>query len=793
MASPQESRVYLPVEGMTCASCAARIERVLRKQDGVSEAAVNFASGQASVVFDAATIGADALAHSIERAGFRVPPQTQRLNIGGMTCATCAGRIEKVLVKQAGVVSAQVNLASEVATIAFIPGVIDAAAMIRSVEKAGFKAEVAISSAAERQEREKAEAKRSHRELAILLASALLTAPLIAPMVLIPFGTHWMLPGWAQLALAAPVQIVAGARFYTGAWGALRSKSANMDVLVAMGTSAAFILSLVMMTSGGHLYFEGAAAVITFVRFGKWLEGRAKQGTTHAIRALMALRPEKARVRRGDREVEVPPEAVGRGEIVIVKPGERIPVDGRIVEGQSQLDESLLTGESLPQSKQAGDEVTGGSVNGDGLLAIETTNVGNDSTLARIVSMVEEAQASKAPIQHTVDRVSEIFVPAVVAVALLALVGWLVAGAGAETAVINAVSVLVIACPCALGLATPAALMVGTGAAARAGILIKDAYALERTHDVNLVVFDKTGTLTEGKPEVREVLAEKPNAVLALAAAVQAGSEHPLGTAILREARNRELNVEKISEFVALPGKGVVATVGDERVHVGSPRLLEELGFHPEHHFARASELEGQGMTVVWVMNSDRVLGGIAIGDRPRAGAKEAIKALADEGVETLMLTGDNRSAAETIAADLGLSRVIAEVLPGDKAREILALQKTGRIVAMVGDGVNDAPALAAADVGFAMGSGSDVAMHTAGVTLMRSEPRLVADAISISRATTRKIHQNLFWAFAYNTIGLPLAALGFLSPMIAGGAMALSSVSVLTNALLLRRWRPRT
>tara|TARA_R110002096_G_scaffold436021_1_gene665202 strand:+ start:72118 stop:74454 length:2337 start_codon:yes stop_codon:yes gene_type:complete len=776
---------------MTCASCAARIERVLRKQSGVTEASVNFASSKAAVVFDSNAADAESIAQTIERAGFQIPAETHRLQIGGMTCATCTGRIEKVLTREPGVLSAQVNLASEVATIATRPGVVAIDALIAAVERAGFTAQLVRSSAAEREEHARELSRASTRELSILLMSALLTAPLVAPMVLMVFGIHWMLPGWAQLVLATPVQFIAGARFYTGAWGALRSKSANMDVLVAMGTTAAFVLSTVLMSRGGELYFEGAAAVITFVRLGKWLETRAKRGTSQAIRALMDLRPELARVRRGEREIEVPPETVGRGEIVIVRPGERVPVDGKITEGESQLDESLLTGESLPQSKGVGDEVTGGSVNGTGLLAIETTTVGDDSTLARIVQLVEEAQSSKAPIQKTVDRISEVFVPIVVLVALVTLVGWLVAGVATEVAVINAVSVLVIACPCALGLATPAALMVGTGAAAKAGILIKDAPALERTRDVTLVVFDKTGTLTEGKPEVREVLSEEPERLLSLAAAVQYGSEHPLASGIRQAAADRDLQVQPASEFIAIAGKGVRGVVDGQVVHVGSPRLMTELGFDVGAWQERAAELEGQGMTVVWVVENSQIVGGIGIGDRPRDGAREALQGLAAAGIKTLMLTGDNRAAANAIASDLGVGRVIAEVLPGEKAEAVAALQKEGHVVAMVGDGVNDAPALAVADVGFAMGSGSDVAMHTAGVTLMRSEPALVGDAISISRATTRKIHQNLFWAFAYNTVGIPLAAFGLLSPMVAGAAMALSSVSVLSNALLLRRWRP--
>jgi len=791
MQTSEACRVSLPVEGMTCASCAARIERVLRKQDGVSDAAVNFASARATVMFDAKATNAGALVATIEKAGFGVPPQVVRLQLGGMTCASCAGRIEKALLRTSGVLSAQVNLASEVATIAITPGATTTAALITAVEKAGYQAQPALTTSAEAQEKEKVVAARSRRELGILLVSALLTVPLVAPMILAVFGFRWSLPGWGQLALAAPVQFVAGARFYVGAWSALRSRSTNMDVLVAMGTTAAFALSVVMLESGGHLYFEGAAAVITFVRFGKWLESRAKQGTTQAIRALMALRPEKARVRRGDTEIEVPPETVGRDEIVIVRPGERVPVDGTIVEGESQLDESLLTGESLPVLKKEGDEVTGGSVNGGGLLAIQTTRVGEDSTLAHIVALVEEAQASKAPIQHTVDRISEIFVPTVLGVALLTYVGWFLYGASMSQSVINAVAVLVIACPCALGLATPASLMVGTGVAARAGILIKDAPALERTRDVDLVIFDKTGTLTEGKPEVREVLAADEVALLTAAAAVQAGSEHPLAEAIRRAAKDRELSVPSVDDFVSMPGKGVRATLDGVELFLGSPRMVREmeLGFGPWEE--RATALEGEGMTVVWVVEGAAVMGGIAIGDPPRESSKEALAVLAKAGIETLMLTGDNKAAANTIGAALGVGRVIAEVLPGDKAAVVRSLQEAGHVVAMVGDGVNDAPALAAADVGFAMGSGSDVAMHTAGVTLMRADPRLVADAISVSRATTRKIRQNLFWAFAYNTVGIPLAALGFLSPMVAGGAMALSSVSVLSNALLLRRWRP--
>jgi Cu+-exporting ATPase len=783
-------RVSLPVNGMSCASCALRIEGALKKVDGVADAAVNFASENATVAFDPDRTDVDRLVAAIERTGYRVPPQTLRLRIGGMTCATCAGRIEKVLRRLPGVVSAQVNLASEVATVAFIPGTVDAGELIAAVVRAGYRAEPTASAAEEREAAERAEAARTRRELWILAGAAALTAPLLAPMVLSPFGVVWMLPGWLALVLATPVQVVAGARFYRGAWAALRAHTTNMDVLVALGTTAAFALSVVMLAIGGHLYFEGAAAIIVFVRLGKWLEARAKHSTTRAIRALMALRPEVARVRRGDRELEVPAEAVGRGEVVIVRPGERMPVDGQIIEGESHLDESLITGESLPVLRRVGDAVTGGSINAEGLLAIETTRVGEEATLARIVALVQDAQASKAPIQRTVDRVAAVFVPFVLGAAAATLIGWLLAGATVSIAVINAVSVLVIACPCALGLATPAALMVGTGAAARAGILIKDAQALELTQAVDVVVFDKTGTLTQGHPEVHEVLADDPAAALQVAAAVEQGSEHPLGQAVRRAAAERGLQIPAAKDFKALPGRGAEAKLDDRLVVVGSQRLFQERGFSTEAWAARAASLEGEGLTVVWVADGTRSLGGIAIGDRQRASSAEALRQLAARRVATVMLTGDNQATANAVGRRLGLSRVLAEVLPEGKAREIQRLRAEGHRVAMVGDGVNDAPALAAADVGMAMGTGTDVAMHTAGVTLMRPEPTLIADAIAVSRATTRKIHQNLFWAFVYNTVGIPLAAFGFLTPVIAGAAMAFSSVSVVTNALLLRRWR---
>ncbi|MES2643383.1 MAG: heavy metal translocating P-type ATPase [Myxococcota bacterium] len=730
------------------------------------------------------------------------PLQTARLAIGGMTCATCAQRIEKVLGRKAGVTTVQVNLATEVATVAYTPGAIDVPALVRAVEAAGYTAAPAPTDAASRAAAEAVEATHARRDLAVLIGAAALTVPLVLPMVGHPLGFHWMPPGWVQLLLATPVQLVAGARFYRGAWGALRAGSANMDLLVALGTTAAFVLSLAMLASGGALYFESAAAVITLVRLGKYLEERAKRSTTRAIRALMELRPATARVLTNGLEVEVPAEAVGRGRVVVVKPGERVPVDGTIVRGESQLDESMLTGESLPVGRGVGQPVVGGSLNGDGLLHVEATTVGAESTLSRIVALVEDAQAAKAPIQQLVDRVSAVFVPVVIAIAAVTFVGWwLVGGAPIEQAIVNAVSVLVIACPCALGLATPTALMVGTGAAARAGILIKDAVALERAHAVNVVVFDKTGTLTEGRPEVREVLVTvasadvggegSEDALLALAAAAQGGSEHPLAGAVIRAAAARGLRLEALDRFAALPGRGLEAFVAGRSLLIGSRRLMTERSIDIATLQARAAAAEAEGASVMWVAEGERLLGAIVVADRIREGAAAAIARLVRMGIAPVLLTGDNRATAEVVARALGIPRVIAEVLPQDKAREVQALRAGGHVVAMVGDGVNDAPALAAADVGFAMPTGTDVAKHTAGVTLMRPDPDLVADAITISRATSRKIRQNLFWAFVYNVVGLPLAAFGFLTPVFAGAAMALSSVSVVTNALLLRRWRP--
>jgi Cu+-exporting ATPase len=719
------------------------------------------------------------------------PPEHRELAISGMTCATCALRVEKALAAVPGVTHASVNLATERATVEGVGGTLRPVDLVAAVDRAGYDAQLITGEVAGERQIEAEEARRLRLEGGRAGLAAALSLPLLLPQLGIA------LPGWLELALATPVQFLIGGPFYVGAWKALRARVGNMDLLVALGTSAAYLYSLHLLESapaGTALYFDSAAIVITLVTVGKWLEARAKRSTTEAIRALMALRPERARIEREGLEIEVPVDAVRVGDVVIVRPGEHIPVDGRVRGGSSEVDESLLTGESLPVGKSPGDQVTGGSLNGSGRLLIETTAVGEQSLLARIIALVAGAQAKKPPVQRLVDRTAAVFVPAVLGVALATFLGWWLLGGNPAAGVIAAVSVLVIACPCSLGLATPTALMVGTGAAAKAGILIRDAEALERAYRLDTVVLDKTGTLTEGRPAVTEVLANglAESELLALAAAVQQGSEHPLARAVL--ARCADVALEPLEELTSEPGMGVVARVAGRRLAIGNERLMRSKGVDTSAGEARALALEENGRTVMWVAALEprlQWLGLIAAADELKPTAAEAVRRLDAIGVTTVLLTGDNARTAARIASSLGIQRVLAGVLPQEKAAEIRRLQGEGRRVAMVGDGVNDAPALAAADIGMAMGTGADVAMQAAAVTLMRGDPRLVGDAIAVSRATYRKIRQGLFWAFFYNVVALPAAALGYLSPMVAGAAMALSSLSVVTNALTLRRWRP--
>ncbi|MGR3886903.1 heavy metal translocating P-type ATPase [Pseudomonas sp. 1152_12] len=718
------------------------------------------------------------------------------LPISGMTCASCAGRVERALGKVPGVQRVSVNLANERAHIDVL-GPMDPGILIAAVDKAGYTATLPQSETVT----DANQAQRLHRERWSLLLAIALALPLVLPMLAEPFGLHWMLPAWVQFALATPVQFIFGARFYIAAWKALRAAAGNMDLLVAIGTSAGYGLSIyewLTAPAGSvpHLYFEASAVVIALVLLGKYLESRAKRQTASAIRALEALRPERAiRVFDG-REEDVAISALKLDDLVLVKPGERFPVDGEVVDGQSHADEALISGESLPVPKQPGDKVTGGAINGEGRLLVRTEALGAESVLAHIIRLVEDAQAAKAPIQKLVDKVSQVFVPAVLVLALITLVGWWLYGASLETAIINAVAVLVIACPCALGLATPTAIMAGTGVAARYGILIKDAEALERAHAVSAVVFDKTGTLTSGAPKIAHLAAVDGNEawLLQQAGALQRGSEHPLAKAVLDACSEQGLSVKDVTASQSLTGRGIAGTLDGRQLALGNHRMLEESGMSAGDLAGSAKTWEAEGRTLSWLIEQGpqaRVLGLFAFGDTLKPGALEAVKQLKARHISSHLLTGDNRGSARVVAEALGIDDVHAEVLPADKAATVAELKKTG-VVAMVGDGINDAPALAAADIGIAMGGGTDVAMHAAGITLMRGDPRLVPAALEISRKTYAKIRQNLFWAFVYNLVGIPLAAFGLLNPVLAGAAMALSSVSVVSNALLLKTWKPK-
>lgn len=739
---------------------------------------------------------------------------TQQLDIsiGGMTCASCSGRVERALRKMPEVLEATVNLATESARIQVaLPEGSSAEALAamdallrRTVRNAGYEPLTAAASAAREEDTS------PWAGFLPVALGLLLSAPLVLPMLGDLFGQHWMLPAWVQFVLATPVQFVLGARFYKAGWAAAKALAGNMDLLVAIGTSAGWGLSVWLWLTAEpgavpHLYFEASAVVVTLVLLGKWLEARAKHQTTAAIRALHGLRPDVAHLLGKRGEVDVPVAEVMRGDHLVVRPGERFPVDGKLLEGDTQVDESMLTGEPLPVAKALGDVLTGGSINGEGRVVLEVQAVGAETVLAHIIRLVEDAQAAKAPIQRLVDKVANVFVPVVLLIALATLLGWLWAGVGGEVALVRAVAVLVIACPCALGLATPAAIMAGTGVAASNGILIKDAQALELAHQVDTVVFDKTGTLTVGQPRLTAFHVEPGQdeaALLQAAASVQSGSEHPLARAVVQAAGQRDLALSAPEAVRAVPGRGSEGTVDARHYVLGSLRWMEELGVALGALAAPAQQLQSSGATVSALAERTaqgvQLLALMAFGDEPKPGARAALAQLKERGIRTVMISGDNRGAAEAMARRLGLDpdadEVRAEVLPGDKAAQVRALQHNAggkpRTVAMVGDGVNDAPALAAADVGMAMGNGTDVAMHAAGITLMRGDPALVAAALDISHRTVLKIRQNLFWAFAYNVAGIPLAALGYLSPVMAGAAMALSSVSVVTNALLLKRWR---
>ncbi len=724
------------------------------------------------------------------------------MDVTGMTCAACAARIEKVLSRVPGVERATVNLALETAEI--VAPAIPEATLVEAIERAGFgarprdRAVVARRAALERANAERAADER--HTLALFLVSLVLTLPFLVAMVPMAWGEHvaWLTP-WLQLALATPVQIVAGTRFYVGAYKALRGRAANMDVLVALGTTAAYAFSVAQVAmhgehAHGHLYFEGSATVLTLILMGKLMEARAKRSATAAVAKLMSLRPDTATRLVGEVQETVSIDLLRRDDTVLIRPGERVAADGEILTGESELDESLVTGESMPVAKAPGNTVIAGTINGTGALTVRVRAVGEDTTIARIGHMVEQAQIAKAPVQKLVDRIAAVFVPAILLIAVVTFAVWWLGGHDFEASLVPAVAVLVIACPCALGLATPTALVAGTGAAAKAGILIRDIEALERAHDVDCVVFDKTGTLTEGTPAVTDVfvLGGNGDEMMRLAASVQATSEHPLGRAFVTAAAARDLVLSPTTDFRADVGRGVSARIGGREVAVGNARMMSERGVDLRLFDTEARRLSAEAKTVVAVARDREALGLVALADAVRPESEEAVRRLTSAGIATHLLTGDARVVAQAVARALHIDAVTAQVLPEGKVEAIGLMRRSGQIVAMVGDGVNDAPALAAADVGIAMGTGADVALETAGITLMRPDPRLVAAALEISRATWAKIRQNLFWAFFYNVVGVPLAATGHLTPAIAGAAMAMSSVTVVTNALTLTRWRAK-
>jgi Cu+-exporting ATPase len=817
--SKKSDKASIHITGMTCTTCARTIAKGLSHTAGVKQADVSFASQKASIEYDPAKVSLAKIKNTVSELGYGVAVKKSIFPVGGMTCASCVARVEEALSSVPGVISANVNLASEKATVEYLEGT-TAADMRRAVQDAGYEL------GPEAQALEDVTSA-TQREIRALRSRFIVAAVLAASIMILGFAPPFAGRPYLMWALATPAQFWAGLRFYRGTWGALKHKTSDMNTLIAVGTSVAYFYSMVAVVAPGlftthilepHLYFDTSAMIIALILLGRFLEARARGQTSEAIRKLVGMQPKSALVIREGQQQEIPVEDVQVGDIILVRPGERIPVDGIVREGYSSVDESMITGESIPVEKKVADEVIGATINKTGSFQFEATKVGKDTTLAHIVRMVEEAQGSKAPVQRLADVIASYFVPTVIGIAIITFTVWYFVGPSPALtfALLNFVAVLVIACPCALGLATPTAIIVGTGKGAERGILIRNGEALERAHQIDTVLLDKTGTLTRGEPAVTDVVAalsSSPDEVLRLAASVERNSEHPLAEAVVKAALEKNLQLSPSSDFNAIPGQGVEASVEHKRLVLGNLRLMEERGFALDGLQAKAAELLEKGKTVMFLGLNTQVAGIVALADTLKPGAKEAIQTLRKMGIESAMLTGDNRRTAEAIARDAEIDRVLAEVLPEHKAGEIKKLQGAGRVVAMVGDGINDAPALAQADIGIAIGTGTDVAMETGDITLISGDLMGVATAISLSKRTMRTIRQNLFWAFAYNTALIPVAAgvlylafgqtgvpsglrfilgeYGFLNPMLAAAAMAASSVTVVSNSLRLRRFKP--
>lgn len=834
----EEKQITLPVLGMTCANCVASVERNSKKVEGVIGATVNYASEKVTFRYDPAVVKGQAVTTAViervKRAGYEIPTADLDLPLLGMTCANCAANIERALNRVDGVLSATVNYANEKATVSYAPGAVSRAEMVAAVRRAGYDVvESANDDDLEDAEAAAREAEIQHQQNR-LLVGILFSLPLFIFSMSRDFGLigHWAHANWVNWlfwVLATPVQFYVGWDYYVGAYKSLRNGSANMDVLVAMGSSVAYFYSIAVLLArtfwdstalGDHVYFETSAVIITLIVLGKLLEARAKGRTSEAIKQLIGLQAKTARVVRNGQEQDIPIAEVVQGDVVVVRPGEKIPVDGVVVDGRSSVDESMITGESLPVSKNTGDELIGATINKQGLLKFEATKVGKETALAQIIKLVEQAQGSKAPIQRVVDQVAAYFVPFVIGFAALTFVIWLFSDAGFVPALIRLTAVLVIACPCAMGLATPTSIMVGMGKGAEKGILFKSSTALEQVQKLNAIVLDKTGTITRGEPTVTDVVvsqeigdwrleinnqAQSPisnlqSQFLQLAASAERGSEHPLGEAIVRAAQEKGLVLDEPTNFSSIAGHGVTAEVNGRSVLLGNLRLMERESVQLNGLAPKAQALQDEAKTAMWLAVDGQATAVIGVADTIKEGSQEAVANMKARGLTVIMMTGDNQATANAIAAEVGIDRVFAEVLPGDKANYVKQLQEEGFTVGMVGDGINDAPALAQADVGLAIGTGTDVAMETADVTLMRGDLRSVPQAIHLSKATMRNIRENLGWAFGYNTILIPVAAgvlapfawapdfLKELHPILAAGAMAFSSISVVTNALRLRR-----